>query len=198
MRRIFDMIAATLMLVLTLPLILACAIAVRLTSKGPVFFAHTRCGRHGVPFECLKFRTMVVDAQGWLEHDSQLQAKYKENGFKLGLEQDPRITKVGKFLRLKYVDELPQLVNVIRGDMSLVGPRPIIEEELEWYGDQKDELLSIRPGIFGPWTAMGRSRPDYPARTLVELDYLRDSGWTKDLSILSKHMPVVLLGHKEQ
>ena len=88
-------------------------------------------------------------------------------------------------------------MNVIRGDMSLVGPRPVIDEELEWYGDRKDEILSVRPGIFGPWTALGRTRPDYPERTLVELDYLRDTGWAKDLRILSKHIPVLLVGQKK-
>ena len=131
MKRILDVVVATLMLVLTLPLLLVVGVTVKIMSKGPVLFAHTRCGRGRVPFKCLKFRTMVVDAQEWLEQDSELRAKYKENNFKLQLEQDPRITKVGRLLRLRYVDELPQLMNVIRGDMSLVGPRPIIEEELE-------------------------------------------------------------------
>jgi len=185
------------MLVLASPIILVSAIAVGLTSKGPALFAHTRCGRNGVPFECLKLRTMVINAQDWLEQDSELRARYKENGFKLQPEQDPRITKVGRLLRQKYLDELPQLLNVIRGDMSLVGPRPIIDEELEWYGDRKDEMLSVRPGIFGPWTALGRTRPDYPERTLVELDYLRDTGWAKDLRILSKHIPVLLVGQEK-
>ena len=196
-KRIFDVIVASLMLVLTLPLFLVSALVVRLTSKGPALFAHTRCGRHGVPFKCLKFRTMVVDAQDWLEKDSELRAKYKENGFKLQLEQDPRITKVGRLLRLKYVDELPQLLNVIRGEMSLVGPRPIVEEELERYGDQKDELLSVRPGIFGPWTVWGRARPDYPDRTLLELDYITDTAWAKDLRILLRHIPVLLVGQEK-
>ena len=139
---------------------------------------------------------MVVDAQGWLERDSDLKAKYKENGFKLEVENDPRVTTAGRLLRLKYIDELPQLLNVIRGDMSLVGPRPIIAEELEWYGDQGDQLLSVRPGIFGPWTALGRDRPDYPERTLVELNYLSDTGPTRDLRILSKHVPVLLVGQR--
>ena len=198
MKRILDVVVATLMLVLTLPLLLVVGITVRIMSKGPVLFAHTRCGRGRVPFKCLKFRTMVVDAQDWLEQDSELRAKYKANNFQLQLEQDPRITKVGRLLRLRYVDELPQLLNVIRGDMSLVGPRPIVEEELEWYGDRKDELLSIRPGIFGSWTALGRARPDYPARTLVEISYLADTKWAKDLRILLTHIPVLLAGQQEK
>ena len=198
MKRTFDVVVAGLMLVLTLPVLLVSAVAVRLTSEGPAFFAHTRCGRDGVQFHCLKLRTMVVNAQDWLARDPELRANYKENGFKLQLDEDPRVTRVGRFLREKHLDELPQLINVIRGDMSLVGPRPIIEEELEWYGDQKEELLSIRPGIFGPWTALGQARPDYPDRTLVELNYLRrgTSGF-KDLRILSKHIPVLVIGQPE-
>ena len=133
----------------------------------------------------------------WLEHDSELKAMHKENGFKLQLKQDPRITKVGRILRLRYIDELPQLLNVIRGDMSLVGPRPIVDEELEWYGEHKREVLNVRPGIFGSWTSMGRARPDYPTRTLVELDYVRDSSLLKDLVILLKHIPVLLSGQRE-
>jgi len=140
---------------------------------------------------------MVSNAQDWLEQDSELKAKHKENGFKLQPKHDPRITMVGGTLRLKHVDELPQLLNVLLGDMSLVGPRPIIEEELEWYGEQKQELLSVRPGIFGLWTAMGRSRVQYPERASVELEYLRDPTFLKDLRILSKHIPVVWMGQKE-
>ena len=186
------------MFVLTLPILLVSAMLVQLTSKGPAFFAHTRCGQNGVPFQCLKLRTMVVDAQDWLEQDPELWSAYKENGFKLKLEQDPRVTRVGQFLRQKYLDELPQLINVIRGDMSLVGPRPIIEEELEWYGDRKEELLNTRPGIFGSWTALGQARPDYPDRVSVELDYIRDIAWHKDLRILIKHLPVLVIGQIEE
>ena len=100
-------------------------------------------------------------------------------------------------MRDTYLDELPQLVNVIRGEMSLVGPRPVIEEELEWYGDHKNELLSVRPGVFGAWTGLGRSRMDYPDRTLVELSYVRDTARLKDLRILLKHIPVLLVGQGE-
>jgi len=197
MKRIFDVLVATVLLLISLPLMIVAGVMVKLTSKGPAVFTHTRCGRNGVPFECLKFRTMVANAQEWLEQDPELRAKHKENGFKLQPNQDPRITKLGRLLRQQYIDELPQLVNVIRGDMSLVGPRPITQEELEWYDNDKDKLLSVRPGIFGPWTALGRVRPDYPARTSVELNYIRDTGWPKDLRILSKHIPVILQGLRE-
>ena len=196
--RIFDVVTATLMLVLALPFLAVSMLAVWLTSEGPVLFGHRRCGRHGTPFRCLKFRTMVVDAENWLVRYPDLGAKYKESGFKLQSDLDPRVTKVGRILRRLHLDELPQLLNVIRGDMSLVGPRPIVEEELNWYGDDKDEYLSVRPGIFGAWTAQGRQRVDYPARTLVELGYIRDNFFLKDLRVLLKHIPVLLLGQAEE
>ena len=195
--RISDVLLGTLLLILALPLLSVSAAAVWLTSKGPVFFAHTRCGRHGIPFRCLKFRTMVVDAENWLIRDPDLRAVHRENGFKLQSRWDPRVTKLGHLLRRTHLDELPQLLNVIRGDMSLVGPRPIVEEELEWYGDHKVEYLSVRPGVFGAWTAKGRSRADYPARTLVELSYIRDTFWLKDVLILLQHIPVILAGQTE-
>ena len=195
--RIFDVVTATLMLVLALPFLAVSMLAVWLTSEGPVLFGHRRCGRHGTPFRCLKFRTMVVDAENWLVRYPDLGAKYKESGFKLQSDLDPRVTKAGRILRRLHLDELPQLLNVIRGDMSLVGPRPIVEEELNWYGDDKDEYLSVRPGIFGAWTAQGRQRVDYPARTLVELGYIRDNFFLKDLRVLLKHIPVLLLGQAE-
>ena len=196
--RIFDVVTATLMLVLALPFLAVSMLAVWLTSEGPVLFGHRRCGRHGTPFRCLKFRTMVVDAENWLVRYPDLGAKYKESGFKLQSDLDPRVTKVGRILRRWHLDELPQLLNVIRGDMSFVGPRPIVEEELNWYGDDKDEYLSVRPGIFGAWTAQGRQRVDYPARTLVELGYIRDNFFLKDLRVLLKHIPVLLLGQAEE
>ena len=195
LKRVMDVVLATFMLALALPFLILSAILVKLTSKGPVIFEHRRCGLNGTKFGCLKFRTMVVDAQDWLVKDPELKAKYKENGFKLRNGQDPRVTGVGRLLRDTYLDELPQLVNVIRGEMSLVGPRPIIQEELEWYGDDKAELLSVRPGVFGAWTGLGRSRTEYPKRTLAELQYIRDTSQLKDVRILVQHIPVLMRGH---
>ena len=197
MKRIFDIVVASIALVLVLPFLLVAALAVRLTSNGPAFFSHERCGHRKVPFHCIKLRTMVPDAQDWLEQDSALKAKYKQNGFKLHPREDPRITNLGRFLRRSHLDELPQLINVIRGEMSLVGPRPIIDEELEWYGENQDELLSIQPGIFGPWTVLGRNRPDYPARASLELSYGRELSWSRDLRLLWRHLPVLLVGQSE-
>ena len=104
------------------------------------------------------------------------------------------MTELGQLLRKTYLDELPQLINVIRGDMSLVGPRPIVEEELEWYGANKEEYLSVRPGVFGAWTAQGHRRVSYPDRALVELSYVRNATILRDCRILLKHIPVLMIG----
>jgi lipopolysaccharide/colanic/teichoic acid biosynthesis glycosyltransferase len=194
MKRSFDIVMASVMLVLALPLLFLSAIAVRLTSKGPVFFAQERWGRDGVQFRCLKFRTMVPDAEDWLLSDPDLKAMHKQNGFKLGLDQDPRVTGVGQLLRKTHLDELPQVINVIRGEMSIIGPRPIVEEELEWYGDDKREYLSVKPGVFGAWTAQGRRRVHYPDRALVELEYVRNPTILRGTQILLKHIPVLMVG----
>ncbi len=140
---------------------------------------------------------MVPDAEAWLERDLGLKALHRINGFKLPRSSDPRITRIGHFLRFTHLDELPQLINVLRGEMSLVGPRPVVEEELEWYGDRKEEFLSVRPGIFGEWTARGKRRPDYPERVEVELSYIQGRGFLKDLLILLRNIPVLLVGQSE-
>ena len=178
------------------PIFLLAAVAVKVTSRGPIFFGQARCGRRRREFQCLKFRTMVVDAEDWLERDPELRAAYRENDFKLPVHVDPRVTRLGRFLRSTHVDELPQLLNVLKGDMSLVGPRPITEEELVWYGDQAQALLSVRPGVFGSWTAQGNRRVRHPQRAAVELEYVREVSFLGDLEILLRHFPVLLRGQK--
>ena len=137
---------------------------------------------------------MEVDAEKRLREEAALKREYVAGGFKLPTEQDPRITPVGRWLRRTYLDELPQLFNVLAGSMSLIGPRPIIAEELALYGEHAEELLSVKPGIFGAWTSLGRNRPDYPERVGVELDYVRRRSFRRDLAILFCSIPVVLQG----
>lgn len=137
---------------------------------------------------------MEVDAEDRLRDETDLKRDYLAGGFKLPTEQDPRVTRVGRLLRRTYLDELPQLFNVLAGSMSLIGPRPIISEELALYGEHADELLSVNPGIFGAWTSLGRNRPDYPQRVNVELDYVRGRSFRRDLAILLCSIPVVLQG----
>jgi lipopolysaccharide/colanic/teichoic acid biosynthesis glycosyltransferase len=198
MRRIADIGAAAVLLLLTLPLIIVAAGAVLLSSGRPVFYGHVRIGRAGRAFRCWKLRTMERDAERRLRQEPLLHRRYVQNGYKLPLESDPRITALGRWLRRSYLDELPQLVNVLNGTMSLVGPRPVVAEELEEFGPEAAELLSIRPGIFGAWTSLGRDRPDYPERTRIELEYVRARTFRRDLSLLATSLPVVLRGSGER
>jgi Undecaprenyl-phosphate galactose phosphotransferase WbaP len=189
---------AAVALVLTAPLLLILAVAVKLTSPGPVFFRHARVGREGRPFHCLKLRTMVWDAEKRLRSDPELQELHRLSGFKLPTRQDPRVTPVGRFLRRTHLDELPQLWNVLTGSMSLIGPRPIVEEELLHYGERRREFLAVRPGIFGPWTAQGPDRVDYPERVEVELSYRRQASLWGDVGILLRHLPVLAKGQADE
>ena len=197
-KRVFDVVVAGGAIVALSPILLALALLVRLTSGSPVIFGHRRCGRGGRSFDCLKFRTMVHDAHRHLDENEELRAHYVENGYKLPRSRDHRVTPVGHLLRYTHLDELPQLFNVVRGDMSLVGPRPIISEELAEYGERAEELLSVQPGIFGTWTAMGKERPSYPERVEVELSYIRDRRALKDIRVLAANLPVLIWGQTDE
>lgn len=196
--RFLAILVAGVLLVLTLPIMLAAAAAVLVFSGRPIFYGHERVGRYRRPFRCWKLRTMEPDAERRLRQEPKLHQRYVRNGYKLPLESDPRVTSVGHWLRRTYVDELPQLVNVLNGTMALVGPRPLVAEELEEFGRDADELLSVRPGIFGAWTTLGRNRPGYPERTRIELDYVRTRSFRGDLALLGRSLPVVLRGTDEQ
>ena len=198
MKRMLDALGACALLALSSPVFILAAVAVKTTSRGPVLFGHERCGRGGRPFKCWKFRTMVADAEDWLDRDPALRDAHRQNGYKLPLHADPRVTRLGKFLRFTHIDELPQLLNVLKGDMSLVGPRPIVDEELAWYGDRRADLLAVRPGVFGPWTALGKRRMAYPERARVELGYVEKPTLLGDCKILLRHLPVLLSGQREE
>jgi lipopolysaccharide/colanic/teichoic acid biosynthesis glycosyltransferase len=192
MKRAIDLPIAVLLLVVLAPLMLALALAVRLSSPGPALFRQKRIGRDARIFHCLKFRSMRVDAERALRRNPRTWASYVANDYKLPASEDPRITRFGRFLRKTSLDELPQLINVIRGEMSLVGPRPIVGAELDEYGERSDDLLAALPGITGKWQVSGRSRLHYPERANVELSYVY--GWSpiEDLRILLRTVPVVL------
>ena len=195
--RFFDVAAGLTLLVATAPLLLVGVGAVLLRSGRPVFFGHKRLGQGGQPFRCWKLRTMDPDAQERLERDAALRLRYREGGYKLPTAADPRVTPAGRWLRRTHIDELPQLINVLSGDMSLVGPRPIVAEELAVYGDGAVDLLGVRPGIFGAWTCLGRRRPPYPERARIELEYARNRTWRRDLAILIRSIPAVIAGQRE-
>ena len=194
LRRAADIVGAAVLLVLLSPALLLGAAAVLIGSGRPAFFGHARLGRRGRVFRCWKLRTMCVEAEHDLQRRPTLHRAYVENGFKLPNAADPRITTVGQLLRRTYIDEIPQLLNVLEGSMSLVGPRPIVPDELTHYGRHADELLAIKPGIVGAWTSRGRRRPDYPERARIELEYVRHRTPGRDLAILARTVPVVLRG----
>jgi exopolysaccharide production protein ExoY len=196
-RRAVDIAAALLLLVMCAPILLAGMIAVWIGSGRPVLFGHIRLGRNGRPFRCWKLRTMHPDAERALDDVPGLRARYVANGYKLPLRSDPRVTSVGRILRRTYIDELPQLFNVLGGTMSLIGPRPIVPSELSNYGRYGQELLRERPGIIGAWTSRGRARPPYPERARLELDYIRNRTLRRDLAILLRAFPVILRGQPE-
>jgi lipopolysaccharide/colanic/teichoic acid biosynthesis glycosyltransferase len=185
-KRIIDIVVAAIALIVAAPVIVLIVIAIRLESRGRAFFPHRRLGRAGRLFNCWKFRSMIEDAEGRLHADDGLRHHYVSNHFKIPEHLDPRITRLGGFLRRTSLDELPQLWNVLRGDMSLVGPRPIVPLESSYYGEDIAALLSVRPGLTGAWAVHGRSQLGYPMRAAIELEYART--WTigTDVRILAR------------
>lgn len=191
-KRAFDIICGLILLVVLSPLFLFLVHTIR-KDGAPAFYGHTRIGRHGKPFKCLKFRSMRADAdkvlQELLATNPQARAEWARD-FKL--RNDPRITTVGQWLRKTSLDELPQLFNVIRGEMSLVGPRPIVSEELERYGDQTDLYLQILPGMTGLWQVSGRNDTGYEERVALDAWYVQNWSLWYDVAILFKTIDVVL------
>jgi exopolysaccharide biosynthesis polyprenyl glycosylphosphotransferase len=185
-KRAFDVTGAVVALVLVAPLMAAIAIAVRLGSRGPILFRQTRVGREGRPFEIYKFRTMVVDAE---ERKAELLPEADGDLFKL--PDDPRVTRVGRLLRKTSLDELPQLFNVLRGNMSLVGPRPLIADEDRQITGLDRRRLQLTPGMTGPWQIMGAR---VPLSEMVKLDYLYLAGWSLwlDLKIMLRTVPYMI------
>ena len=184
-------IAMTLGLVVLLPALFFAA-SIRLGSPGPVLFRQIRIGRDGQPFTVLKFRTMHVDAEHRLSDDSELLTEYVTNNFKL-VNQDPRLTRVGKRLRKFSLDELPQLLNVIGGQMSMVGPRPVVPAELLCYGPYIDAYLAVRPGLTGAWQVTGRSHVGYPERAAIDFRYVSNWSLFGDLKLIFKTVPALIL-----
>lgn len=181
-KRALDVVGALTLIILTAPLILIAAIAILVTSGRPVFYRQVRAGRDGVPFYCWKLRTMIPEAESVLATDELLASTYLVN-FKI--DSDPRVTRIGRILRKSSIDELPQLWNVLRGDMSLVGPRPVTLLELEGkYGSLGEIVFSVRPGLTGLWQVSGRSSIDYDTRIALDLEYLRTCSVLRDVAIL--------------
>lgn len=191
-KRCIDIILSLLAMLVTTPLWLVISAGIKLQDGGTVFFKHRLVGRGGKIFNLLKFRTMVMNSEELLKNEPELLTKFLKN---YKLENDPRVTRIGRWLRKSSLDELPQLINVLKGDMSLVGLRPVKEEELPRFGDFQNERLKIRPGLTGYWQVNGRSTISYEDRVQMDKFYLQKCTIWMDLVILLKTPFIVIKGH---
>ena len=192
-KRLFEIIFSIFIILFSIPLVLVLSLLIKLSSRGPIFFKQIRIGKDKKLFECIKFRTMSQEADDILNNlllkDKALRKEFKKTQ---KLKNDPRITTIGKFLRKTSLDELPQFVNVLKGEMSLIGPRPIVEEEKIRYGKNLDKVLSIRPGITGLWQVSGRNKLSYKRRIMLDLIYVDERNIYMDFNILVRTVGVIL------
>ncbi|MGG5460737.1 sugar transferase [Clostridium sp. B9] len=182
-KRIMDIIASFLGLIILSPIFLIVSIAIKMDSKGPIFFAQKRIGLRGKPFYMYKFRSMVVNAE---EIKEKLKEQNEMSGPMFKMKNDPRITKVGKFIRKTSIDELPQLLNVLRGEMSLVGPRPSLPKEVEEFEPWMMERLAVKPGITCYWQVMGRNSIGFEDWMKLDVKYVKDRSLLLDLKLIFK------------
>jgi lipopolysaccharide/colanic/teichoic acid biosynthesis glycosyltransferase len=189
-KRAIDIIGAILGLIILSPVFLIISIIIKLDSKGPAIFAHRRLGYKGEIIKVYKFRSMVTNAEELIEKLPEEQKLEFYRNFKL--ENDPRITKIGHFLRKTSLDELPQLLNILKGDLTIVGPRPIVEKELKMYGKYGEKLLTVKPGLTGYWQVNGRSDTTYEERVQLDMDYIDKRSLLLDIVIMFKTFGAVL------
>lgn len=191
-KRIFDIVMALFALLILLPVFIIIAILIKSDDGGPIFYKHKRVGRNGKSIYVYKFRSMAVNADEIFSHFTEEQIKEFEKYYKL--ENDPRITRIGDFLRKTSLDELPQFLNILKGDMSFVGPRPVVSKELNKFGDNQDLLLSIKPGLTGWWACSGRSDTSYEQRVDLEIYYVNNYCAKLDFLCLVKTIGAVIEG----
>ena len=192
-KRMTDIVVSVIGLIIAFVPMVVIALLIKLESPGPAIYIHHRIGKNGKPLPLFKFRSMHMNADEMIDSFTPDQkAEWLEN-FKL--EHDPRITRIGQFLRKSSMDELPQLLNVLKGDLSLVGPRPVVAEELEKYGENKDKFLSVTPGLTGYWQAYARSSCTYEERMKMELHYTENANFWWDIKIMCATAGAVIRGH---
>lgn len=191
LKRLFDIVASATALVVLLPLFAVVALAIKLTSRGPVFFKQLRVGLHGRPFHMFKFRSMVVNADAMKD---QLKQQNEQRGPVFKMKNDPRVTRVGRFIRKFSIDELPQLLNVLRGEMSIVGPRPPVPKEVAQYEGWQRRRLSVRPGLTCIWQVSGRNEISFEDWMYLDMQYIDHWSLARDVSLVLKTVPVVLTG----
>ena len=193
LKKFFDLLFSLIFLICSLPLFLIISFFIKLSSRGPIFFYQERIGKNNIPFKCIKFRTMYPEANDILENillkDDKLKREFEETH---KLKNDPRITTIGKLLRKTSLDELPQFFNVLRGEMSIVGPRPIVKGEINKYAENFKKVSSIKPGITGLWQVSGRNNLTYKRRVMLDLIYVENHNLLMDLRILLRTFGVIL------
>ncbi len=194
LKRTFDIVFSLLVFLFLFPVFLLIALAVKFSSRGPIFYSHERLARGGIPFPCYKFRTMYSDAGKRLEellNSSPEIKKEWEETYKL--KNDPRITPIGRFLRKSSLDELPQFWNVLKGDLSVVGPRPVVQQEMKkHFGEKATVILSVRPGLTGIWQVSGRSDTAYTKRIQLDEIYVDTQSLLLDIKLIAKTIPAML------
>ena len=192
-KRFLDIVFSFLLIIFLIPLFLIIGVIIKINSKGPVLYTQKRIGQNNITFSCYKFRTMHPEANYLLK-----EILIKNPNFKNEFEEtrkiinDPRITKIGKFLRFSSLDELPQIVNVLRGDMSFIGPRPIVKSEIKKYGNDFKKVFSIKPGISGLWQVSGRNKLSYNKRVQLDIFYSENISFRLDIKIFIKTILVIL------
>ena len=192
-KRVFDIsISLVGMIVLVIVTIILATFYSFGKNKGRIFFSQERIGLNGKTFKIYKYRSMVENAQEILKKDPKLYQKYIENSYKLLPEEDPRMTRLGRFIRRHSIDEIPQFINILKGDMSFIGPRPVIAEELLQYGERAPKFLSVKPGATGWWQVSGRSEVGYPERCDVELYYVDNCSLKLDIKIFFLELKRIL------
>ena len=192
-KKYLDLFFSILILIACLPLFLIIALLIKCSSRGPIFFFQERIGKNNITFKCIKFRTMHSQAKDILENllnnDDNLKREFEET---YKIKNDPRITIIGKLLRKTSLDELPQFINVLRNEMSIIGPRPIVAEEKFKYGENLKKVLSVKPGITGLWQVSGRNKLPYKKRVMLDLFYVENYNLVMDIRILIKTIGVIL------
>jgi lipopolysaccharide/colanic/teichoic acid biosynthesis glycosyltransferase len=188
-KRVTDIVGSLAALLILSPVILVVAVLTKLSDGGPVFYPHTRVGKWGREFKCFKFRTMVVDAEHIKAEMAHLNTHDDHRTFKV--PDDPRVTRIGRWLRRASIDEVPQLYNVLRGDMSLVGPRPPVPSEVEFYDLDDMQRLMVKPGLTCIWQVSGRSRLPFPKQLELDLIYIEQRSYLLDMKLMLKTLPAV-------
>ena len=192
-KKLFDLLFSLLFLIISLPFFLIISLFIKLSSRGPIFYLQERIGKNNKTFNCIKFRTMHSEAEDILENlitnNENLRKEFEESH---KLKNDPRITNIGKFLRKTSLDEIPQFLNVIKMEMSIIGPRPIVKNEIKKYGKSYNRVISINPGITGLWQVSGRNNLSYKRRVFLDCLYVKNFNFLADFKIILRTFGVIL------